>query len=318
MTVVDASPLDAQIRDAEKAVFAAYGVVGDSETIPVDTDLGRFDVRLQHFGPRHPGVPPVLLLHGVGSMQALAAPLLPFLADRHVIAIDWPGHGLSERCVLPAGVGLRRYAVSVVAGLLRELGLNQVDLVGHSLGAQFSLYAALDLRAQVGRLALLGAPGAAFVDTKPAAMMKILALPGVGGRLLGRSMSSEQFVTLNERGILGPGAFRDAPPQLAEVGALLASRPGNAESVASYFRALIRGNAVRSGLAISLEELGRIDQPTLLLWGDDDVFNTPTRAAASIVAIRDAHHLRLPHAGHAPWLTHPDAAGSALADHLRA
>lgn len=317
MTVVEATEVDVQIREAEKAVFAAYGVVGVSEVIPVDTDLGRFDLRVQHFGPRRSDVPPVLLLHGVGSMQALAAPVLPFLADRHVIAVDWPGHGLSERCVLPVGVGLRRYAVSVVAGLLRELGLNQVDLVGHSLGAQFSLYAALDLRAQVGRLGLLGAPGAAFVDTKPAAMMKVLAVPGVGGRLLRRSLSAEQFLALNEKSILGPGAFRDVPPELAEVGALLASRPGNPESVASYFRALIRGNAVRPGLAISLEELARIDQPTLLVWGDDDVFNTPARAAASIVAIRDAHHLRLPHAGHAPWLTHPDAVGSALADHLR-
>lgn len=71
-----------------------------------------------------------------------------------------PGTGYSRaRAVFPNGTDLRRFAVSVMDSLMDKLGIHRVDLVGHSLGAQFSVYAALDLAAQVRRVVLLGAPG---------------------------------------------------------------------------------------------------------------------------------------------------------------
>jgi pimeloyl-ACP methyl ester carboxylesterase len=184
------------------------------------------------------------------------------------------------------------------------------------MGAQFGLYASLDLPDRIRRLVLLGAPGAGFLGVKPVLAMKLLAVPGVGRRLLSLPVSEAAFERNNEL-TLGPGAFKDLPPDLALAARLLGSRRINAASIAAYFRALIKGSSVRDGVAVPLEELGRLRQPTLLAWGDDDVFLAPLAGAQSIVAIRDAHLIRVPHAGHAPWLTSTETVGRALATHLR-
>ena len=232
-----------------------------------------------------------------------------------MIVVDWPGHGLSGPCVLPPTLGIRTHAITTLVSLLDELDLPEVDLVGHSLGAQFSLYAAHDLGSRVRRIVLLGAPGAGFSGVKPVPIMKLLATPGLGRALLSAPMSENTFHR-NQDLMLGPGALDESPPKLLEAAYLLAGRRSNAASLASFFRSLIRRGAVRDGVALSLDELGRIQQPALFAWGDQDVFLTPSVAASSIVAIRDTRLLRLPTAGHAPWLQADKLIGRAVAEHL--
>jgi pimeloyl-ACP methyl ester carboxylesterase len=86
--------------------------------------------------------------------------------------------------------------------------------------------------------------------------------------------------------------------------------------VASYLRAIIRGPAFRSQHNLSLADVERIRQPTLFAWGDLDVFLAPMTAAESIVAVRNHRLLRLPHAGHAPWLDEPELVGNAVVEHF--
>jgi pimeloyl-ACP methyl ester carboxylesterase len=230
--------------------------------------------------------------------------------------VDWPGHGLSAESAFPTGFSIRRHATATIESLLGLLDVPQVDVVGHSMGAQFGLYASLDLGDRVRRLVLLGAPGAGFLGVKPVLAMKLLAVPGLGKRLLSLPMSEKAFERNNEL-TLGPGAFKDLPPDLVLAARLLGSRTLNAKSIAAYFRALIKRSSVRTGVAVPLDELGRLRQPTLLAWGDEDVFLTPMAGARSVVAIRDAHLIRVPHAGHAPWLTATETVGRAIATHLR-
>jgi len=46
------------------------------------------------------------------------------------------------------------------------------------------------------------------------------------------------------------------------------------------------------------------------------VFLSPGTAARSIVALPDAHLVRVPGAGHAPWLQATQRVGNAVAQHL--
>ena len=308
------SALDQQVRDAEQATYEHFGITARERYIGVDTGCGRCSVRLTEIGQDRGGTP-LLLLHGVGSATVLTASLLPGLAHRRVIAVDWPGHGLSGPCVLPAGLDLRMHAVTTIASVLDDLDAESADLVGHSLGAQFALYAAHDLRPRVHRVITLGAPGAALAGVRPVAMMKALALPGVGSRLLALPMSRRTFDRTQEL-LLGAGAFDASPAALTEALHLIAGLRGNAASIASFFRALIRAGSVRSGVHLPAVDLGRIQQPILAVWGDRDVFMTPAAAASSIVALRNVHLLRLPTAGHAPWLGAESLVGPAIARHL--
>jgi alpha-beta hydrolase superfamily lysophospholipase len=305
---------DRRIREAERAAYAAYGLTPVERTAQFNGPTGQLSVRVNVFG--EPGdAPPVVLLHGIASATVLAAPLLPFLHDRQVFAVDWPGHGLSASSTLPPTLPFRTYAVEVIRALLDELGLQQVDLVGHSLGAQISLYSALDLGSRVRRIVLLGAPGASLEGTRPLAAMKALAVPRLGAVLLSIPMSDQMFERNNEMA-LGRGALNGVPDELVEALRLVAGRTSNAASIASFFRGLIKRGSLREGVTLTGSELGRITQPTLMAWGDDDVFLTPLDGARAIVSIRDVHLARVRGAGHAPWLQAPDTVGDAVAAHL--
>jgi pimeloyl-ACP methyl ester carboxylesterase len=212
---------------------------------------------------------------------------------------------------------MRTHAVTTVDSLLDRLEIPNADLVGHSMGAQFSLYAAHDLGSRVGRIVLLGAPGAAFAGVKPVPFMKIVALPGLGRALLLAPIPDRAYRT-NQDLVFGVGAFDGTPPQMAEAIRLLAGRRANAASIASFFRSLLRGGRVRDGVNLAPADLARIHQRALFAWGDQDVFMTPAQAASSLVAITDVRLLHLPTAGHAPWLQAPAVVGSAIAAHLAA
>lgn len=105
------------------------------------------------------GVPPVFLLHGFASDSQISwiePGLTQALADagREVFALDARGHGLSDKPHDSEFYGETRMSRDLVE-LWDSLGLDQVDLVGHSMGAVVALLtAASDHR--IRRLVLSG------------------------------------------------------------------------------------------------------------------------------------------------------------------
>jgi pimeloyl-ACP methyl ester carboxylesterase len=282
----------------------------------VDTGCGNVEVRLSEFGTDE-SKPAVVMLHGIASATVLSASLLPYLRDRKVVAVDWPGHGLSDPCIVTPDVGIRSHAITTMASLLDQLDFEVVDLVGHSLGAQFSLYAAHELPDRVRKVVTLGAPGAAFDGVTPVPVMRALAIPVLGRVLLSFPMPRRTF-RHNQRVMLGANALDQSPPGLTEALYLIAGRRSNAASIASLFNLLIGGWTIRQGVSMSLKELADLKQPILSVWGDNDVFQSPTRAAESLAAVHQLNLLRVSAGGHAPWLQDEAAVGHAITIHLAA
>jgi pimeloyl-ACP methyl ester carboxylesterase len=186
----DSTVTDAQLRAAEGRLLEHLGLTATERMITVPAGRtggpagrggpGEVAVRLLELGPGD-GSPPVLFLHGIASASAAAFPLMRALSGRRVLALDWPGHGLSGECVLPANTDIRQHVRAVLGGVLAELGVSAVDLVGHSLGGHFGLFFTIAEPGAVRRLVLLGAPGGAFPQMRPVAAMRALAVPGAGG-----------------------------------------------------------------------------------------------------------------------------------------
>lgn len=101
--------------------------------------------------------PAVLVLHGLGAdldnwrfnHQALAA-------DRAVYAVDLPGHGQSDKAV---GDGTLVFLTQTVESFLDAVGVNDVHLVGHSMGGALALQFAIDRPAQTRSLVLIASAG---------------------------------------------------------------------------------------------------------------------------------------------------------------
>jgi len=96
---------------------------------------------------------PLLLLHGgLGSID-MFGPLLPQLsAHRRVIAVDLQGHGrtpLGDRPLSLTAMG------DDMAALVKALGLQQVDVLGYSLGGGVAFRLAVQHPETVRRLVLV-------------------------------------------------------------------------------------------------------------------------------------------------------------------
>lgn len=79
--------------------------------------------------------PPLVLLHGTNSAASIWRPLMRRLArERHVLAIDLPGHGASP----PTSYAPGDFAADIAA-LLSRRGVERPAVVGHSVGGWTAL-----------------------------------------------------------------------------------------------------------------------------------------------------------------------------------
>jgi pimeloyl-ACP methyl ester carboxylesterase len=303
--------IEEQLRSAESALYERYGLSTTEHRVPFASGK----IRVVEIAGSET-VPPILLLHGIASVTAAAVPLLPLLGSRRILAVDWPGHGLSDPFAVAPGEDLRAHAVAVIETVLDYFELHTVDVVAHSLGGQFALYFVLARPDRVRRLVLLGAPGAGFAGVRPVPAMRVMAIPGVGRAILSLPASPEAYLK-NSDGMLGAGALDGYPNEIATVGYLASKRIGFAPSLASFFRALISPFSVRHGVAVPVERLASIGTPTMMVWGTQDVFLRPDRGRENFDAIPGGT-LVIVEGGHAPWLDALDLTGTSIRGFLDA
>ena len=99
--------------------------------------------------------PVVVLLHGYAQTSHMWTPLLPLLATTHtVIAPDLRGAGASQRP--PDGYDKKTMARDI-HGLVRQLGHDRVQLVGHDIGLMVAYAYAAQFPAEVSKVALMDA-----------------------------------------------------------------------------------------------------------------------------------------------------------------
>jgi 3-oxoadipate enol-lactonase len=107
------------------------------------------DLALRAAGPENG--PPLVLLHALGESAADWDRIVPaFAGDWRVLAVDLRGHGDSDH---PGTYSLELMRDDVLA-LLDALGLDRVDLVGHSLGGFVAHLVAQHSPGRVARLVL--------------------------------------------------------------------------------------------------------------------------------------------------------------------
>ena len=149
------------------------GASAGLEPVALDTAGGRL-AALRSRGPR-PGAPRLLCLHGWLDAATSFAPLARELGDGvELVAIDLPGHGLSEH--VDAGYGLLDTALAARRALL-ALGWERATVVGHSLGANVALWLAVAAPEAVEALVLIDGigPPAETPDALPARLSRALA-----------------------------------------------------------------------------------------------------------------------------------------------
>jgi pimeloyl-ACP methyl ester carboxylesterase len=249
--------------------------------------LRRFDPDASRAGifylERGEGPLAVLCVHGFCQSSAYWAETLDRLASAGVrgIAPDLPGFGASRGA--PGPYTMEGYA-DRLARLLDALGLGQVSLVGGSMGGVVAQHFALRHSQRLSRLVLV-ATGAAMADPG-AALAKADAMAAAGW--------DEEAV----RPIVD-GFFHRRPPE-GEVDqyrriAVAASHEAAVEAMRSNARSR------------TLDLLGRIGVPALIVQGRHDKARTPEHGADMRGRIPKARLVVLEGSGHTPQLEEPEA-----------
>jgi pimeloyl-ACP methyl ester carboxylesterase len=211
---------------------------------------------------------PILLLHGWPQHWWIWRKVVPTLAENHrVICPDLRGFGWSEAPTGPYEIS--ELAADMVA-LLDELGLDQVDLIGHDWGGYTGFLLCLNQPERIRRYLALGIVHPWFEPPKPSpqalqrtAYQFILATPFLGSGV-------HRFIPAFVRLVISKGSHPDAHWTREELDCY-------AQSFRAHDHALAASHIYRSFLLRELPRLKkghyrsqRSSVPTRILAGDAD------------------------------------------------
>lgn len=263
--------------------------------------VGEVDLHWEEIGSG----PPLVLLHGLCDSHRTWLPVAPALAgSRRVLLLDLAGHGESSRPDAPYTLD---WHANVVGSWLAELGLTEVDLVGHSYGGGVAQWMLLGHRHRIRRLGL-EAPGGLGRDVSVA--LRWASFPYFVEAFGQPFMAFGTTRALNAAG----GAFSE------EEIAILAkynSIPGTARAFSRSVRDVIDARGQHRHFLDRAREVASLP-PTALFWGDADPLIPIEHGIEATALLKGATLTRFPGAGHFPHRLQPDRFVQALEGFLDA
>lgn len=260
------------------------------------------DGRRTHFIQRGQGTP-VILIHGFNLDLNTWMKNLDALAARfEVYALDLWGQGYSTREPLSYGYDLFEEQLRL---FMEALGLEKASLVGHSMGGGTAIVFALRNPGRVDKLVLVDATG---IPTRLPFRAKVFRLNGVAEFLMSlptdrvRRMNLED-IWIHDSNSLSEAIYR----RLTRYQKIR----GTTESLLTILRADFFNT-----LEEEIRELGKLQIPTLIVWGREDA-SLPVDNAQTMNGLIPGSRLQiLDNAGHLANFDQADSFNELVLDFL--
>jgi pimeloyl-ACP methyl ester carboxylesterase len=248
--------------------------VSSTKTVNV-TGIGPVELTVEERGEGRP----YLLLHGGAGPQSVDqfAQLLAEKGHNRLLTPTHPGFGGTAR---PEALDSVAKLADLYLGLLDQLELNDVTVMGNSVGGWIVAEMAVRGSPRIRRIVLLDAVGIE-VQGHPVADVSGLSVPEI------------QSLSFHD-----PAPYRVDPATIPD--AQRAVMAANATALSVY-----AGSPAMADPSL-LARLGAIEVPTLVLWGASDHIVGPNYGQAYAAAIKGARFEVLPATGHMPQMESPD------------
>ncbi len=244
--------------------------------------------------------PPLLLIAGLGGHSGLWSPQMRALSlGRRVVAFDNRGAGRTSAPDKPYTIaGMADDA----AQLLDRLEIGQASVAGHGMGGAIALELAAEHADRVESLAIIG------TAARPGGRQRLVTEGWTDARR--SSLSREQTFALTAPWLYTSALLGDAQLR-AQAVASGANDPHPAQdhAYARQARAFLSYDAT--------PKLAAIEQPALVLSGEEDILVDAADAAALAEALPNGTLRQLPGA-HAGLVEHPQAYAAAITEFLAA
>lgn len=232
---------------------------------------------------------PLVLLHGLSDSHRTWHRVATELSrERRVLMLDLPGHGLSGRP--DVGYELDWHAAMVGAWLDR-LGLEEVDVVGHSFGGGVAQFLLLTHAERVRRLALV-APGG--LGPEVSLSLRLLCLPGAEHVV-------QPFLGIGTRIALTYLSGNGFTAEDCRWAAWANSAPGSARALVRTVRGVIHLGGQHRHFLHHAHEVERLP-PIAVYWGEQDDILPVAQAHRAAHAMEGVELTTFPGCGHFPHL----------------
>lgn len=216
-------------------------------------------VHYQEFGL--PENPTLILIHGYTASTYVWKSVAPMLAENgfHVIAVDLLGFGYSEK------PGWFDYTLEsqarMIMRLMNVLGIGRATLVGSSYGGAVASFLTLDYPERVEKLVLVSAVSNDNAKNHP--ILRMVEVPGLGEIMTPFLLDLKPLLKFRMNNTFAP----DNSHLITQERLDSVHRP---LSAADAHHSVLE--SARNWKAGRIEEDAQlIDQPTLLVWGENDV-----------------------------------------------
>lgn len=234
-------------------------------------------------------MPVLLLIHGGTSSRRAWDLVTPALRASHrVVAVDMRGHGQS-----PApDLGYSAMQLSAdVNRLIDELELEQVTVVGHSLGGMAAIFLAAHRPDLVKRLVLLNAP------VTPSTIDALTSLEA--------RMHRPEFFPVTQAFV---DEWTSHPRPVAA--AFLATQQAHIRALRPVVWQQVFRELAKADITPVLKD---VSQPALILWGARDALLNASQYEQLQAGLEDARLVLIAEAGHSPSSSAPDRVAAEIA-----
>jgi pimeloyl-ACP methyl ester carboxylesterase len=239
------------------------------------------------------GTKVIVMLHGNSNSLHSFEPLVALLKDQYrVITLDFPGHGLT------GAHPNNQYDYAGLSDALElvivELELDNIALLGHSMGGWVAWRYSVDNPDLVDSLILMSATGMPVRPGDPEPDT------GLGFKLLqsylGPILSGYTMPRISIEKSIDKSTYKRLPTRdrIIDRSWELLRHPEN--------RAALATRAHQERDLDKADLVKKIYQPTLLIWGEQDTFVPPSAALSFSERINNSTTVMLPKVGHLPML----------------
>jgi pimeloyl-ACP methyl ester carboxylesterase len=251
------------------------------------------------------GKPVLVFVHGLsGSWQNWLLNIPAFMETYRVIAPDLPGFG--ESPMPREKISIRGYA-RILDALLHERGVDSAVVVGNSMGGFVAAELALSFSTRVERLVLVSAAGLSIEEYRRAPLLVGARMWAAGATWVGAR--GDSVVTRPRARRLGLQLIVRYPERLSPAITYELTRGAGTHGFVPAMEALLSYGF--------RDQLGRIEVPTLVVWGRNDMLVPRGDAREYVRLIGDnARRVMFEDTGHVAMIERPTRFNELLAGFL--
>lgn len=297
------------VPESERDIWEHWGVQPRVRHLDGDPLRGR--IRVEESGSGHP----VLFIHGTGGYGPYWGPLVSRLGSYRSLMLDRPGWGGSDPVDF-SEVMYRDFVAELLVGVLDNLSIERVHVVGASIGDTWALALASSHPDRVYSVSLLG--GGPLTDDV-AVPPPIKALRSPLGALMARIPWGDRMEKMQARGSgHGPALDDGRMPQVYVDWAVEMTNNSNWRVYErDMVRALVGQGGWKPGLTFDSVDLASVSVPLLMVHGTADRI-APLETWETFISQIPRGHLEIVEgAGHWPWFDDPEKVAALLRDHFQ-